>query len=469
MPRWPTQTQKNEIFRRIDYAPYPEQRPFHHSTATILQLVGAEGAGKSHLAAAEIAANAIWSTLVYLIGQTYEQPHREFDYLVEHLFNLHALDPNRISRPKTGPWELTTRNGCRVVTLSVERGAISVIARGEQPDIFCLCEAGVIGSYSVFLASVRRATRSKGRVLLVGTLRDNFGWYASLVDELSAKGNPWGGQTLSLPAWVNLSLYPGGRDDPEIKRLEQVLPADEFARTVAARKVPSPALIFPEFSYSKHVETTLWDKRAVHLFIDPGYFPSAYCVLPAQFHGPHGNEVRIIDEVYLNHHTHEQVIDVCKARPWWPQVADAVIDFAGRQHQADRSAIEVWSAKAGIRPRSQFVDVLDGIARHRTFLRGGEERLYIDPGCTHTLNEYRRFSRPTDRDGNPTGDKPRDGHDHAMKAINYGLVWYFGFVEGHEAISTASIDWYAPQVRAVASVEGRSEEEAERMLEEYGA
>lgn len=466
MARWPTQAQKNEIFKRIDYTPYPQQRPFHTSRATVLQLVGAEGAGKSHLAAAEITANVIWSTLVYLIGQTYEQPRREFLYLVENLIKLNALNPARVSMPKNGKWEFTTLNGCRVITLSVERGAVSVISLGEQPDIFCLCEAGVISSYSVFLASVRRATRARGRVILVGTLKDNFGWYASLVDELQARGNPWGGETMSLPAWINLSLYPGGRNNPEIKRLERILPADEFARTVAAKKVPSPALIFPEFSYSAHVRPCPFDPTLpVHLFIDPGYFPSAYAVLPVQFHD---NEAQLIDEVYLNHHVHEQVINVCKARPWWPQVKDAVIDFAGRQHQADRSAIEVWSTLTGIRPQSQFVDILDGIARHRTFLQpGSQQRLYIDPGCTHTLNEYRQFSRPTDRDGNPTGDKPRDGHDHAMKAINYGLVWHFGFVEGYKATSTASIDWYAPQVRQPPPDVGRSQEEIDRILEEY--
>ncbi len=465
MARWPDQTQKNKIFAHLDYSPYPEQLPFHKSRATVLQLVGAEGAGKSHLAAAEIATCVIWSSLVYLIGQTYEQPRREFIYLSQSLIKLHALDPNQVSTPKTGPWELTTRNGCRVVTLSVERGATSVIQRGEQPDIFCLCEAGVIQSYSVFLACVRRATRAKGRAILVGTLQDNFGWYASLVDELSAEGNDWNGETFSLPAWVNLTLYPGGRDDPEIKRLERILPADEFARTVAAKKVPSPALVFPEFSYSAHVKPCPYDPaEPVHLFIDPGYFPSAYAVLAFQFIV---NEVYQVGEVYLNHHTHDQIIEVCKRQSWWGGVKDIVIDIAGRQHHAQQSAVEVWTALAGIRPKSQPVGIMDGIARHRSFLSGNRQRLYHDPGCTHTLNEYRQYSRPTDRDGNPTGDMPKDEHNHAMKAIAYGLVWHFGFVEGYKVASTATIDWYAPGVKVQPVVEGRSDEEVERMMREY--
>lgn len=410
----------------IGYRPNPTQAKIHRSRATVLQIVGAEGGGKSRVTASEVTACIPWCRLVYIVGQTYDNPRTEFNYLVENLHELGALDIDRdVSRPKQGPWSMTTRTGCHIITLSVERGASSIIAKGEQPDIIVLAEAGTINSVSVLTAAVRRATRARGRVIAVGTLKDDFGWYAALTDELAVAGNAWQGETFSLPAWSNTFLYPGGENDPEILRLKALLPDDEFARTVAAKKMPSMAQVLREFSYAQHVRECPFDPSLpVRLWIDPGWYPGAYAVVVVQFHG---YEVWQIDEVFVHHHTHQEVIAECKRRPWWSNVERIVMDIAGDQHHASESGFEVWRSLAGRMPYGRRVGVLDGIARHRTFLK--PPRLFHDPRCVGTLAEYKRYKLPTDRDGNPISDKPVDKNNHAMKAIAYGLVDAFGFVD----------------------------------------
>ena len=430
MARWPTIPEKARIFSRIGYEPNPKQRPIHRSGKIVRQVVGAEGGGKSYVAAAEVAALSFWSDLIYLVGQTYINSMVEFNYLMRFFLLLDNLQPTTVSQPKQGAWSLTTRTGCRVETLSVERGAKSIISKGEEPDIFVLCEAGVITSASVLLASVRRATRARGCVLLVGTLKDNFGWYAKLVDELTVPNNAWLGETFSLPAWSNLVLYPGGRNDPEIKRLERIMPPDEFDRTIAARKAPSQALIFPEFTYARNVRDCPFDSSLpVWLWVDPGYFPSSYAVVVVQFHG---EEVWQIDEIYVNMHTHRQVIEEARSRPWWPKVERIVMDVAGRQRTATgNSAYQVWQSETGIMPVGQAVGILDGIDRHRTFIAAPTgARLFVDPRCTGTLSEYGRYRRRADKDGNPLSDIPLDKDNHAMKATAYGLIDRYGFVDG---------------------------------------
>lgn len=424
--RWPTTKQKATTFEAIGYQPNPTQATIHRSRATVLQIVGAEGGGKSRVTASEVTACIPWCRLVYIVGQTYDNPRTEFNYLVDNLAELGALDVERdVSRPKQGPWSLTTKTGCHIVTLSVERGASSIIAKGEQPDIIVLAEAGTIGSVGVLTAAVRRATRSRGRVILAGTLKDDFGWYAALTEELAQPGNPWRGETYNLPAWSNTFLYPGGETDPEIERLRALLPEDEFSRTVAAVKMPSKAQVLSAFSYGTHVRDCPFDPALpVRLWIDPGWYPGAYAVVPVQFHGP---EVWQIDEVYVHHHTHQEVIAKCKAREWWNNVERIVMDIAGDQHHASESGFEVWRSLAGRTPYGRRVGVLDGIARHRTFLKPA--RLFHDPRCERTLPEYKRYKLPTDRDGNPISDKPVDKNNHAMKAIAYGLVDAFGFVD----------------------------------------
>ena len=434
--RWPSPKQKTLTFTKLKYDPFPAQADVHQSTATALQIVGAEGAGKSFVTAAEVIACVPWCKLVYLVGETFENPRPEFNYIADALERLGAVDPAKVSRPKQGPWGMVTQTGCRIVTLSALRGGTAVIARGEQPDIIVLCEAGVISSFGVATAAIRRVTRSKGRVILTGTLKDDYGWYASLVDEFQVQGNAWRGESYSLPAWTNLQLYPGGEADPEIQRLKEILPADEFARTIEAKRMPSKDLVFPEFNFTVHVRPCPFDPNLpVTIWIDPGYYPSAYVVLAVQFHG---DEVWIIDEIYVNFHRHDQVIELCSARPWWRAVQAGVIDYAGRQHHAEKSAIEVWRAKTGLYLRSKAVGVLDGIARHRTFL-APRPRLFHDPKTKYTQGEYKLYRRPSDKDGNATSDIPKDKDNHAMKAIAYGLVDKYGVVDTLQEIQSAVV------------------------------
>jgi len=427
---WPNLTQKKIVFEALDYDPYPEQWPFHFSNKDVIQVVGAEGSGKSQIASNEMTACIFRkrTKLIYLIGETYVNPRKEFEYLRDNLLRLGAVKQDDISFPKNGKCSLVTFSGCKIETLSAQEGASAVIATGEQADIYCLTEAGIIGSYGMFTACVRRATRNQGRVILVGTLTDNFGWYASLVDELRVPNNIFRGETFSLPAWINKSLYPGGKDDPEILRLKEILTDDEFNRTIAAERSIPPALIFGnDFSYSKNVQPCLYNPSLpVTLSFDPGYSVSAYSVGAFQFpRNDNGDEeIWQIDELYLHGHTHKMVCDIVKSLKWWTNVDRVVSDIAARQHQAAESGEEVWRFETGRYVHNQSVGVMDGIDAHKSHLY----HLKHDPSCKHTLNEYRLYRRPTDRDGNPTSDKPLDRDNHAMKMIAYMLVDRYGFV-----------------------------------------
>lgn len=448
MSRWPTINQKLFVFAEMGYTPHAEQLAVHQSQAEVLQIVGAEAGGKSFVTAAEITALIPFCELVYLVGETYENTKPEFDYLVRNLEELGLVVPGSVHQDDNGKATLLTETGCRVDTISARKGAAAIIAKGESPDLIVLCEAGQIQSFSVATAAIRRVTRARGRCLLVGTLKDNFGWYAMMAAELQAPGNAWRGETYSLPAWSNLHLYPGGRADPEITRLERLLSEDEFARTVAARLVPSKALVFPEFRWSSHARPCLFDPGLpVHLGIDPGYFPSVYAVLPFQFHPSTGSgqafdEVWQIDEICLNFHTHKQMITEAKKRVWWANVSRGthVIDIAGKQHHAEESAVEVWSTEAGLYLHTNKVGVMAGISRHRDFLQGERPRLFHDAEkCRYTLEEYGKYKRPTDRDGNPTSDEPKDEHNHSMKAIAYFLVHHFGLSDRKRDIKSETI------------------------------
>lgn len=427
MRRWPSYAEKLVIWDKLGYKPFPLQEPIHRSEAKVIQIVGAEGGGKSYVTSMEILARFPRCRLIYLVGQEFENTKREFQYLRDALLELGYADPGDISESKMPPWKITMKNGLEIVTVSVSKaGAKGIIAKGEQPDIINLCEAGIMSSGSVFNAAYRRISRSNGCVILSGTLQDDFGWYAELEDMLRGD-NPYDGETFCLPAWANKAVYPGGENDPLILNLKKTLPEDEFSRTVEAKKMTSLASIFGKvFDPKVHMRHCPYTHGVpVTLAVDPGWFPSVYAVAVLQ---EHGNEVWQIDEIYENNMSHEQIIDMCKEKEWWVSVREVVGDVAMKQHNADRSAEEVWRAKTNLPWHGKRIRIQDGISRHRSMLF--QKRLYHDKHkCPNTAMEYKMYRRRVDKDGNPISDDPMDTDNHLMKALAYYLVYRFGLAD----------------------------------------
>ena len=257
-------------------------------------------------------------------------------------------------------------------------------------------------------------------------------WFAECYERWQAP-NPEDAESFSMPTWSNTASYPGGRQDPEIIALENTFPPDKFQERFGAIPCPPSTLVFKEFSFSEHVADYVEYNKdlPVSLAVDPGYSPGKYAVLALQTHdeanGP--EQVWVVDEIYASEMTGPEVVALALKRPWWGNVVGGVMDVAGRQHQAMKSQQEVWRELAGIYLRSQPVPILDGIARHRTFLRDpatGKPRLLHAPAVVGMLKEYRKYQRPKDVEGHAIRELPIDRDNHAMKAIAYWLYDRYG-------------------------------------------
>ncbi len=411
-------------------------------------VVGGERAGKSRWLAEEINARALWCRRVAVAAQEYDEARAEMRYIINGLERLRLLDSS--STPRYGKWSAITRTGLEIETVSLHDGPAELTARGEAYDVVALVEAGRI-RYDALLAARGRVAETRGVVLLSGTLWDNFGWYADLYQSFQAP-NPFEGQVFTFPSWLNRAIYPEGEQDPEIQNLKRILPDGEFARRVAAKLVPSPARVYPEFEFIAHVGIVPFDPDLpVELAVDPGYFPSKYAVLALQvwdevFMTVGGSVytmevVRQIDEIWENHLTHHDVVDLCRGREWWRNVTVAVGGHETKQHQAAKSAQEVWTELVGQMPgdpeqfRFEVFDagrILDGVTRVRTFLEDPatkEPRYKCDAGCVGTQREFQAYRRREDSRGNVVSDEPVDENNDAMDALRNYLVWRFGLVE----------------------------------------
>jgi len=456
MGRWPTVAKKARIFEQVGYQPSEVQWQIHQSKAQVLLIAGGERSGKSRSSAAEVLARTPWcyrSGQVAIVGQEYDQSRSECEYLIGDFEKLQWL-ARAPSLPRQGTWSwdvIGPKGTIGFETISLSRAGVrELTGRGRAYDVVLVCEAGLV-SYDTLLGALGRVSETRGLIILSGTLWSDVGWLPDLYQAFAGP-NVFNGAVFALPTWGNLAVFPGGEDDPEIKRLRDTLPTSEFSRRVAAQLVPSAGRVFPEFTYATHVKEIEYDPELpVYLAVDAGYQPSKYSVLALQVRTesvplPDGTTAELevvyqVGEVWVNGETHHSVIAMCREREWWHGVTQAVGGHETAAHQAAKSTAEVWRGLVGTvdgDPKDfTFTTfnagrVLDGIVRVKTFLSDPAlkvPRYYCAPGCTGTQQEFQKYSRRVSNKGEVTSEEPEDRNNDAMDSLRNFLVWKYGLVE----------------------------------------
>jgi len=279
-------------------------------------------------------------------------------------------------------------------------------------------------------------------LIVHNTFEHGLSWYSSRWMNWQTD-NVEEGRSFSLPTWSNLAVFPGGENDPEILALKGTFPEDEFNERYGAIPAKPSTIVFKEFDPVLHVtnDAEYVPGERVQLWIDPGY-AHAYAVLAVQIRG---ENVYQIDEVYETGLTAKEMIAEAKSRRWWKDVqSPCVMDVAGRAHPGTESQQEIWLKTTGLWMITQRVGIVDGILRHRTFLKDpttGQPRLFHHPRCKGTIAEYSKYRRRKEgADANAT-ELPLDKENDACKALAYGLVANFGYVERAFAMPQVDISF----------------------------
>ncbi len=368
--------------------------------------------------------------LYWLVGATYGETRREFQYLAEW---FDALDLLSETSNRVDPGHIILSDGTRIETKSgVDHRTLSK----EAPDGIIGCEASQL-DLTVFSRMRGRVTAKNGWLFLAGTFESSVGWYPQLFNAWQ-RGNS-DRRSFSLPSWTNRALYPEGRNDPRLTALRDESTDDFFMERIAGLPVPPKGLVVPEIRPDVHVrELQYVPGLLVRLAIDPGY-AGAYAVEVIQSIG--GREV-IVDEIYERGLVTDEIIDIAKSRPWWSDVEGGVIDAAGYQHHSMPAPAETWMHDAGVRLSATRVSINDGTQRLRSFLKvpadGRDPKLLIGSHCKGILSELgvtpnpfdgqtRPYRWKTDREGNIVGRVPEDRYNHGIKAVIYHLVDKYGY------------------------------------------
>ncbi len=377
--------------------------------------------------------------LYWLVGSDYEQSRAEFRYILNGLTRVSAVNKGDVSMPLRGGWSLMAMDGqIEIVTKS----AVDVRKLAQRaPDGILICEAAQV-DWDVFLKCRGRVGPRRGWVLLSGTLESSTDWYSECLKKWQGP-NDEGAKSFILPTWANLSLYPGGEHDPEIEELRRILPKDEFLRRFGAVASPPENLCLPEFRYDIHVPGNVAynPDLPLRLWIDPGYSGSWYAVEMAQIieavdkeaefcHTPL-RHVHIVGEKYIKGAVTGLVIEECRNEEWWDNVELVVIDIAASQHAAMPSVAETWQG-AGKSVVWNKVGIEDGILAHRRMLKDPateQARIYFNETCSGVMREYGRWMRRKVTGLTNQAAQPQIVNCDALKAINYGLIDAFGYVD----------------------------------------
>ncbi len=431
-----TKEQRNVIFGKVGYFPTEGQEEIHSSEARVRLVAGGERSGKSKSAAQDLTARLFFGKLWWLVAADYERTRAEFDYICE---NLEKLGVKYIATKQVDPGQIEIEGGIRIVTKSAKDPRKLAM---EAPDGIVVCEASQI-DYETYLRLTGRLAEKRGWMLLSGTFESSLGWYVEAY-ERGRGANDEGLVSFSLPTWTNIHIFPQGREDREIKRLEAMYSKEWFMERFGGVPTPPTGLVFNEFRNHLHVgagkEYEFAPTELCYIFVDPGY-ASAYSVEVAQ---KRGDSLYIIDEVYERGLITSDIIKICKQRPWWNKVIGGAIDIAGTQHQAMSAPTETWMKEAGIILRSKKIRIQDGIEAVKRFLIinpvTGQPLLHINSKAKGLISEFGGCNNPidgqvkpykwrVDSNGNVIGDTPEDKDNHASKALAYGIVDLFGFAK----------------------------------------
>ncbi len=405
-------------------------------------VLGGERAGKSWLAC-ELALPCIDITKegeYWIVGPDYQQARQEFLYIYkafkDGVNGLTLVKPDETSMPVSiaSPWSFTTIWGQTFRTRSASD--IQKLASFSVSGVIMAEAAQHI--YESFLKLMARVSETGGFLILSGTLERGLPWYGDMYTRWQG-ANDLDARSFSLPTWSNIEVYPGGEDNPRIKELRAEFPEDLFQERFGAKPARRFGLVIPEYDITKHVKKLeVNEKLPVELWMDPGQH--CYPVLFVQCDGLVTN---VLDRVYARNRIVQDIIPEVMGHPLFKYVDNrngGIIDNAGKQHQANKSQIELWQEIAGVSLRAHYIRLDDTIQAVRFRLRETnplhQPLLFFndhfknsktpDGLAMDVLAEFELWTWPDRGQGRNVPLVPINRNNDAIKAIGYGLVDHYG-------------------------------------------
>lgn len=425
-------------FQTINYAPHSAgQWSYHNSKARFRVPVCGRRWGKSTSAGRDLQPKLLpsdYKKRFWIIGPTYDLGEKEFRVIWDDMIiGLGLGKDKRVKKAYTkrsGDMFIEFPWGTRVEVRSADHPDSLV---GDALDGVIMSEAAK-HKQETWERFVRPALADRRGFADFPTTPEGFNW---LYDVWAFGQNPDIPQYASwkFPSWENPKVYPGGRNDPEIKLLEKTTAVEWFAQEIGADFSSFVGKIFPEWEETKHVRKHVFRPDWPNFItFDWGYTNPLAAI---EFQISPDDKVYVWREHYLPYTTVEQHVRILKARE---QPDGYHLDMAFGDAADPEAAMVVSTslipclampeAKTNWR---QGIDLIRSFMRDRETGRvideygtpESEPAFYVDHECVNLIRELNNYRAKEPVRGQNVPEMGHKMQDHAIDALRYGLVHIF--------------------------------------------
>lgn len=409
---------KTEIFKRCEYEPHSDaQREIHEANERFLTLTCGRRWGKSMAAGMDLVPYLfIPDSHWWIVGPNYSLGEKEFRVVHDAIFRKMKLGRGT-NRAKY--WYNTKQGDMKI---EMPWNTLLEVKSAERPDSLVgeklwgvvMSEAALhnFPTWPMFIQPALADTL--GWATFPSTPR-GFNWFAAMYDA-GQDPNMKDYKSWRLPSWTNPHVYPGGRQDPEILRLEREVSKNFFLQEIAAEFTAFEGKIYNDFDPRIHVKDIPYNHEWKNFWaFDFGYVDPFICL---------DIMVDPADNVYvwreyqvsgLSTYEHARIM-ANRDNPKGFHVDWMAADPRGADEIATLNLIlgQCYANSVAWKPG------IEAISQHLK-----ANKLFIDRSCVNLIRQMERLRFADSRDGRNAVEKQHDYDDHGPDALRYFFNEYF--------------------------------------------
>lgn len=445
---------RDAFFRAINYEPHHGQLKFHNSPARFKAPCCGRRYGKSTMSARDEEPRLLQpNRRTWIVGPTYDLGEKEFRVIWDDLIVGRQLGRDKRIRKafnkRSGDMYIEFPWQTRIEVRSAEYPENLV---GESLDHVIMSEAAK-HKRETWERYIRPSLTDKRGTASFPTTPEGYNWFYNLwqlgQDPQLKEWASW-----RLPSWENTTIFPLGRQDPEILSIESEQSEDWFMQEIGAEFGSFVGKIYGEFDDQVHVmkeNYVFHPEWKNYITFDWGY---VHPLAALEFQVDPMDNVYVWREHYKSYTRVEEHCALLKARP---QPAGYHLDL-GYGDAADPEAAAVVTkylvpVYALPEAKQNWREGIDTVKRFLKLRYVGDEDeygtpkmaplLHIDPSCRNTIREFNNYRAvDTTKSSGPAESGARGAaqkqDDHALDALRYGLMHQFTLGVDHHLIEMYS-------------------------------
>lgn len=438
------------VFDQVGYKPHTaEQRAVHDSTARFKVLACGRRWGKTTFGAMDMTAAVLdpeQAGYYWIVGPNYVQGEKEFrivHYNVVHKLGLGTKIKKQYNIPQ-GLMRMEFPWGTILEVKSAERQE-SLLGEGLKGVIMSEAARHSVATWEQYirpaLSDRDPITGERGWAIFTSTPK-GYNWFQGLFN-LGITGEE-GYQSWRLPSWANTLTYPGGREDPEIKEMEDRVSPQYFLQEIAAEFTAFAGKIYDEFDPDIHVDDFDFNPEWINFWtFDYGWNNPFVCLdiqldeednvyVWREYHKSHlsswdhGHLLQDPDRYAGQHNVHRVNPPGFHVDGFFgdPRGGDSryTLELVLGPIQSDEPEPEDGN--------STWQIGIELVKRWLKVQANGKPKLFISQNCPTLIMQMDQLHAPDQKENLNAKEEQHKYNDHGCDALRYFFAQYFGLGYG---------------------------------------